>query len=204
MYYLYLKNEEFAHTWVNGGIVPLETASYYRTSDNTRNGVYTPDENIIFETKNGFNKLGAKDILNSVIGGAGAMMVNITINGKIMDSNGNVYAEGITKQYYEDGVILSLSTTLSIELLERFKTKNSVIKIVDIDKLILSLNEQLGIECTHKLCDYTLDDNRNHFLKHIDDSWQSEYRLFWKGIERTDVNIPSGLAINVTKELSKV
>lgn len=43
--YLYLETMKYAENWINGEKIPIKLASCYRK--NERNGIYTPDENII-------------------------------------------------------------------------------------------------------------------------------------------------------------
>ena len=47
--FLYLTESEWAKTWVVGGEIPIKLASSY-LSDN-REGVMTPDENLIHESE---------------------------------------------------------------------------------------------------------------------------------------------------------
>ena len=69
------------------------------------------------------------------------------------------------------------------------------VELTDIAKTKKQLDKRLGIRSEMKKCEYTEDHQRNHFLKHKDDSWQDEYRIFWKSQQgRRWVTIPSGTA----------
>jgi hypothetical protein len=168
--YLYLNELEHAKTWVGGGKIPINPASYYKRME--RGGVFTPDENLIHQAEMDMMSLGPgirldpdgiyKDIsFTDCDFGAGP--VNI--------KSGNYYPE--------NGLLLSFSTALSQKIMDGFKTKKICVRINDIEKLKKLLDRRLGLHSKSGKCSYTTGHERNHFLKSHHDSWQQEYRLFW-------------------------
>jgi len=86
-----------------------------------------------------------------------------------------------------------MSTELSLDIMKRFKDKKAVIQIFDINKLKESFDSQIGFVSEDGFCQYTEMDERNHFLKHVSDSWQKEYRWFWRGFDKiVNVFVPTG------------
>jgi len=195
--YIYLQKRDHANTWVNGGQVPIHPASKYRDSE--RKGVKTPDENQLIEISGEGNKSGITDVVNQVIHNP---LGTTIVNGSIYNGNQIVAKDIIYKKQYEDGVILSLSDTLSPDIFIKLDNREAVVKIIDINKLKSIIDDQIGIISDSGICLYTSTDERNHFKKHIEDSWQREYRFIWTGLSETKyVEIPQGIAIDVTHEL---
>jgi hypothetical protein len=195
--YIYLKNKEFVSNWINEGKVPLNPASKY--SDKERNGVKTPDENIQIEITGEIIRPRIRTTIEKVINiGKGTLIQK----GNVIQDD-TIVGKNITyKQSWEDCIILSISKTLSSEILEKLRDKDAVIEIIDFEKLKSSLDKQIGIVGDCKDCIYTETDERNHFLKHKDDSWQEEFRIIWLGIDKTTwVKLPTGIAIDVTHKI---
>ncbi|EFE8088340.1 TPA: hypothetical protein ACYZ6U_000302 [Escherichia coli] len=179
--YLYLKCDDFADTWVNGGVVPLFQASTYKNED--RIGVLTPDENQIDNSSHDLNSFG-----ENVIFGKNARGYIGSITGPGISIK-NVWMDRRT----EDGLILCLSNRRSNFIAKKL-FKFACVEINDVNKLKDILDEQIGKIGTMGPCSYTSSHHRNHFLKSKLDSWQDEYRIFWKDTENIKVEIPPGIA----------
>lgn len=183
--YLYLTEVEWADAWVNGGDIPIALASSY-LSDN-REGIYTPDENLIHDSP--VDLKGLSPFLHIADGAQvkGLTMTNNTFNGrKIPDVVNASY-------FNEDGLILSLCNEFSPDIADRME-KKCCVKIINVEKLRKVIDKQLGCKGRMNDCLYTNNHERNHFLKSIDDSWQKEYRLFWRSLESKWVKLPAGMA----------
>ncbi|TYK57290.1 hypothetical protein [Pseudomonas synxantha] len=184
--YLYLNEIEHAKTWVEGGKIPINPASVYKRME--RDGVFTPDENLIHKSEMDLMNLGP-----GIRFAPGGDYRGITI----VDSNfGNGLVNIRDACYYpENGLLLSFSTALSKKVMDGFKTKKICVKIHDINKLQKILDLRLGCESESGQCRYTASHERNHFLKSHLDSWQQEYRLFWRcdPVMRW-VRLPAGMA----------
>lgn len=183
--YLYLNEYWHVDTWVSGGVIPINPASTYRSME--REGIYTPDENIIHKSNVdllslspfiGFGPNGGVKNLN---------IINCRMGGKLIpDIVGADY-------YSEDGLILSFSHRLT-KIVAKKMRKKACVKILDIFSLKESLDAQLGVISEARDCEYTLGHERNHFLKSELDSWQEEFRLFWPLTAKVEVTVPKGTA----------
>jgi hypothetical protein len=197
--FVYLKETNFVENWLNEGIVPINLASCYR--DQERNGNKTPDENFQITIEGDDIKPGIKTIVDGILykaPGSGKTTINVKeINGD------EVLGRNITyTQTYEDGLVLSMSTELSLDIMKRFKEKKAVIQILDLEKLKESFDSQIGFVSEGGICQYTDMDERTHFLKHVGDLWQKEYRWFWRGLDKeVNVVVPKGVARDVTFEI---
>ncbi|QFT55396.1 hypothetical protein [Microbulbifer sp. THAF38] len=187
--YLYLTHPEWASAWVSGGKIPLNPASAYKKMD--REGIYTPDENLIYESTHDLESFG------HLIKVDGVRDLKI---GKIVE-NGRTIAENVrASKYHEDGVILSLCNRKSKEIAKKLN-KKACVKILDVDVLKKVIDDQLGKVSIAKCCEYTASYNRNHFLKSTEDEWQDEFRLFWDHQERIEVTLPKGIARRIKLNL---
>lgn len=180
--YLYLSKLEWAEAWVSGGDIPISLASRYLS--NVRNGTATPDENTIFESPM------PRPILQKIGIGINECK-NITISRSFMGGIPISHME--ISDYAEDGLILSFCNSNS-EYIARRLGKVACVKILKMAALKECFDEQLGCCSVMKKCDYTKGHERNLFLKSIEDSWQDEYRLFWKLHQERSVCIPAGFA----------
>jgi hypothetical protein len=187
--YLYLTDENHARTWIEGGgPVPIKLASAY-LSDH-REGTGTPDETIIHDSPvdlDSFVQWGIQigDVKNMTIS-------NNYYNGRPMPNVLNA------SKYREDGLVLCFSNTNDKEICHGL-SKKFCVAIDDIASLKKALDEQIGIVSIAKSCKYTNTHERNHFLKHEDDGWMDEYRLFWPTLfwptlKEVFVTIPAGTA----------
>lgn len=156
----------------------MNSASTYR--DTKRKGVNTPDENLQIKIIGATIKPGIKKVIDSIIHNSSGM-AEINIVGNFFNGQDAVGTSIIYNQHYEDGLILSMSTELSVEIMHKLG-KEAVIKIINLNDLIKSIDKQLGITGIAKECEYAQLDERNHFLKSISDSWQKEYRIIWPNI----------------------
>lgn len=180
--YLYLNEHWHAHTWVKGGRIPIKPASTYKSLE--RKGIFTPDENLIHDSS--VDLLSLKPLLRF----ENVRKLTMTNNRKDGALMPDVHNASI---YEEDGLILSFCHKLSDDIARRMK-KKSCVKIKDINALKRCIDRAVGVRATAKNCRYTEDHQRNHFLKSKDDSWQSEFRMFWNLRSEVRVTIPPGLA----------
>ena len=180
--YLYLTCPDWAKAWVNGGKVPLNPASVYKRMD--REGIYTPDENLIYESTHDLQ------LLHPAVKIEGSKNVSI---GKVVINGITVAENVIASKYEEDGIILSLCNRKSKDIAHKLN-KTACVKILDIDHLKNILDDQLGKVSIAKECEYTASYERNHFLKSTEDQWQDEFRLFWDHQTRVQVILPKGIA----------
>lgn len=180
-FYLYLNQVWHAEAWTNGGLIPISPASTYKSLE--REGIYTPDENLIHESS--FDLLSLREYIrldnvkNFSLGGA-------NLDGWIIPEIKNA------SLYEDDGLILSFSTRLT-KILARNMKKRACVKIIDIDRLQRVISDQLGVSAIVGFCEYTSSHERNHFLKSELDEWQAEYRMFWPLKEKVEVNLPVGV-----------
>lgn len=189
--YLYLEKNEYVSTWANGGIVPLKLASTYHSEE--RNGIYTPDELLQRYIKG--TSLEVVEQLFGKQGKGGSTELNI---GTIIMNNQIVGRNVKYLSKLEDSLILFLSTKLDKKIAERMN-KSACVEITNINKLISTITKQIGVTAIAKKCDYTLFENRNHFLKSVLDCWQEEYRIVWKNIKKSiEVQIPKGCAKDIS------
>lgn len=184
--YLYLNFPEWKDAWINGGKIPLNPASVYKRMD--RDGIYTPDENLIYESTHDLKLLEPMVKI-----GVGSKNISI---GKLVN-NGVTVAENVQASIYEeDGVILSLCNRKSKSIARELK-KQACVKILDLEFLKAVIDEQLGKVSIAKPCTYTTSYERNHFLKSTKDEWQDEYRLFWDHQEKVEIILPKGIAKSI-------
>jgi hypothetical protein len=181
--FLYLREPDWAKSWIEGGEIPINLASSYLSD--SREGIMTPDENLIHESTYPVPNLKQYgfDIQN---------VKNLTFTGNYF--NGVRAPDLHNASYYtEDGLILSFCNHFSIETAEMLG-KNVCVKILHIEKTRKLIDKQLGCKGIMKSCQYTTSHQRNHFLKSIEDQWQDEYRIFWKKQRQKWVKIPQGTA----------
>jgi len=182
--YLYLTKKEWCLNWLNGGEIPINLASHYKSSE--RSGIMTPDENRIHESTKDLNKLKLFKFTDN------ASIPKFTI--KNMEIDGVKVPDIIDARYeLEDGLILSFCNKISKDIALRLN-KKACVKILDVNKLKQIIDTQLGLIGDMGSCIYTNSYTRNHFTKSQDDAWQSEYRLFWKHNKNENVILPKGLA----------
>ncbi|HBC3955648.1 TPA: hypothetical protein KD883_004656 [Vibrio parahaemolyticus] len=180
--YLYLTEVEWADAWINGGEIPISLASSYLSE--SREGIYTPDENLIHDSSYpipAFRQFGIH--LGNV---KNVTMTGNTFNGKKIPDVKNA------SYYKEDGLILSFCNELDAEIARRLG-KKACVKILDMHQLKVALDSEVGSKGIMKNCSYTKGFKRDHFLKSTEDSWQKEFRLFWKSDKSVWVAIPPNI-----------
>ena len=115
----------------------------------------------------------------------------------VESASGRKFFEHVTVDGFErDCLILSFSKTLSIEQMHRFEGKRAVVRLIDPSRLLLEINDQLGVRGDMREVEYTRGLDRGDFLKSIEDGWQSEVRMRWPtddGQQRT-VTLSAGHA----------
>ncbi|RSE91753.1 hypothetical protein [Achromobacter aegrifaciens] len=176
--FLYLGDVKFAETWVGGGKIPINLASSYKSD--TRGGVMTPDENLIYAFAR-----PVEEYQNVIAFSPSVQIHNLTIVGCSVDGRplSNEYG---ASRYVEDGLILSFCQTASYEIMQRLG-KVCCVQVIQPDLLLNSIEAQLGPVSKVGPCRYTSDHRRNHFLKSDEDSWQDEFRFFWKKTDEPTV-----------------
>ncbi|CAI1583531.1 MULTISPECIES: hypothetical protein [Serratia] len=182
--YLYLTKPEWADAWVNGGKIPLNLATAYKRMD--RDGIYTPDEGIIYETTHDVDAIDPRYLQ------FGETFKDCSVGGIYV--NGVLVVPPVSGSRYEDdGVILSLCNVRDDEIKKRLN-KQVGVEILDVYKLKEVIDSQLKVNSDAKSCSYTSGHIRNHFTKSEKDSWQNEFRLFWSIQGPVEVELPSGIA----------
>ena len=183
MKYLYLTEIDWAQTWVNGGYIPIYLASTYLHDE--RVGTLTPDENLVHESSVDMRSLPMFDF------GDNPDIRRFTM---FKCSYNGVEIPTFSANYYkEDGLVLSFCNSFSKKIAKKLGKKSCVV-IEDMDKLKNIIDKQLGCNGIMKKCSYTNDHQRNHFLKSKKDSWQDEFRIFWKHSSNVKVFIPEDTA----------
>lgn len=181
--YLYLSEKWHCEAWVNGGEIPIKIASTYLS--NKRNGILTPDENLIHKGEYPVPSLMKFGIYIQEV-------KSLTITDST--SGTQRIPDIIDASYYkEDGLILSFCNVFDPEIAKRMG-KVACVEIKDMDTLKDIISEQLSCDVIADYCKYTKSHERNHFLKSVNDKWQQEYRLFWKLLENKNVTLPPGIA----------
>ena len=167
--------------------MPLNLTTTYKVAEENRSGILTPDEDLRrqldgtdYETFDSF--IGNHDLVGKMTITNFEVIVDDTLYTRFNYEYGN-----------EAALVLCMATEASLDLQQRLG-KKVCIEILDIDALTKSFDEQLGEKSIQRACEYTLDRNRNHFLKSDKDAWQNEYRLIWHNI-KTDqwVTVPKGI-----------
>lgn len=189
-FFLYLKELSFADIWVQGGPVPMRPASNFLSD--RRAGVMTPDE---VKQREVFGLTPDQEV---GLGGIfeNADFTNVTYRTKDQVSE---IQFGRVRNQLENSHILCFSRVWSGDLCRKLECVAAV-EIVDWEKLISSIRDQTGLKVEGSTVEYTRGNNREHFLKHIDDAWQAEFRIAaFGGDTSTDlwVNVPNGVAIPV-------
>jgi hypothetical protein len=181
--YLYLAEAAHARTWVEGGgPVPIRLASTYLSD--RREGTSTPDENLIHRSPVDLNSLRPAFHFENV---KDVTVIGCVINGVPVPDIRNA------DFFREDGLVLCLSNTLSVDICHRL-SKKVCVAIDDLASLKAALDAQIEVTSTAANCDYTSNHERNHFLKHEADAWMDEYRLFWPTLKDASVTLPKGAA----------
>lgn len=184
--YLYLARHSFVSTWVNGGIVPLSLSSKFLSEE--RSGTQTPDETKAYQSPIDLDSLHPYIKVGTALG---MRIVGGTVNGQPMPS---VYH---ASKYTAVGLILCFSNRFDRVIATKLK-KAACVEIQDIDFLKTRLDDQLGVEGIMGACEYTDGYERGHFLKHKEDDWQDEFRIFWPIVKNNaEVMIPSSTGIEL-------
>ncbi|UVM14840.1 hypothetical protein LOY42_16225 [Pseudomonas sp. B21-023] len=184
--FVYLNERCHAEAWVKGGEVPVNPASAYRSID--RSGIYTPDENFTVDSSIPVDSVPG---VRFEVSNGGVLTGSVTNN---FGPQGRLSDLHIKEYSHWDGWIMCFCTTQSRMLAKKFNGKAACVKIKNLPNLKKALDEQLGSISEGKHCKYTDGHLRNPFLKSSADSWQCEYRLFWKniGAQRRLVQLPAG------------
>lgn len=170
--FLYLEKPEYAESWMTGGLVPSpKLASSYLSKE--RKGTMTPDETHIIEGDDPriLSQYGILGIPDGVLPRGSIEAYNNYFNDQPVPNV--TYSHRI-----EDGYILSFSHIFNPEI-GACLGKSVCVKIMDMQKLKRSFDEQMGIESTMGSCNYVHNHIRDHFTKLVADQWQDEFRIFW-------------------------
>ena len=185
--FLYLTRPEWVTTWIAGGTVPLNLASAYRS--NERQGTMTPDE-VRHSELHGISERDFERIVKIGPNAAASISIGkVVIDGKVRGRDVSFVRQD------KDGLILCLSNSFSPATLERLQ-KTACVEIPDWRRLLVAIDEQLGVSGMGRPVEYTNSSDRKQFLKSVDDAWQDEFRLFWPVSSSTTVTIHSNLAVS--------
>ncbi|EJA2550653.1 hypothetical protein MWS75_002686 [Serratia marcescens] len=182
--YLYLTKPEWADAWVNGGQVPFYKASKYKSEE--RRGVNTPDENLIDSST-----VDIQSLAPNMVFSPGSVLKNCVFVNNTIDGRSYKYMR--INRFIEDGLVVCLSNKRSMLIARRLE-KKACVKIKDVNELMRIINDQIGVEGVMGPCKYTINHERNHFLKSTKDAWQREYRMFWPEVGDTNILLPPGVA----------
>jgi hypothetical protein len=141
--YIYLAEGSHALTWVTGGKVPLKPASTYKSVE--RKGVYTPDENLIYDSPVDFDRYKGFGSFDNVKG--------LTIT-DCSDGNGKLPNIVNVSRYQEDGLVLCMCNVLDEHIMSRL-SKKACIEIYDLQTLKDSFDQQIGQISASGDCQYT-------------------------------------------------
>jgi hypothetical protein len=98
----------------------------------------------------------------------------------------------------EDGLILSFSNSFDPNI-GKTLGKSVCIKILDMERLHRSFDDQLKVKSRIGNCRYVSNHIKDHFTKNIQDRWQEEYRIFWPIFQTKEVLVPKGMRKIMTK-----
>lgn len=187
--YVYLPQEWMVKTWIDGGKLPIKPSITYKSDE--RKQQMTPDENLVLHSNMslqdahqlGFDFQGHMQFIS--------FSNNVTSTGQTIP---DIYIRELKE---ENGLVLCFANSYSKSIAARFDRKFCV-RINDIELLKNTIENQLGATGISGNCNYTIDHNRNTFLKHIEDAWQDEFRIFWPTLkDEVLVDIPQGSATAV-------
>lgn len=162
----------------------MRLASTYRSIE--RNGIFTPDENIID------NSTHSLDVLKGFLD-VSEVQNNLYISFKDVNFGEKSMDGVIFDRRHEDGLVLCLSNSESAFRARKMK-KVACVRIYDVKALKRIIDGQLGKKSIAGDCEYTTGHRRGHFLKSTADSWQKEYRMFWKHDRNVEITLPPGIA----------
>ena len=177
-HYVYLPKEWMIKTWTDGGELPIRLSSTYKADE--RSGQMTPDENLILDSNMPLRQ--AKEL-----GFEFGENVRFCRISNCMGPNGPIPDIFVAEHRREDGLVLCFANSFSTAIAARFNRRFCV-RIDNLEALKTSIDKQLGVQGISGDCKYTIDHNRNHFLKYIDDAWQDEFRIIWPTI-RNEVTV---------------
>lgn len=181
--FLYLTATEWATTWTNGGDVPINKASAYRSQDHS--GTLTCDET---RRESGVNISGDDaDFVRRFIIGPGPLRA------MQIDLPGGRTLHNVTIHSAEwDGLVLCFSNRQAKTICRRLRKKACVL-IRDPQALFDAVSAQLGIVGDIGECIYTRRSIRDVFTKSYRDAWQDEFRMFWElDRDAETITVPPG------------
>jgi hypothetical protein len=189
--YVYLEKADYVDSWVKGGKrIEIKLASFYRAQELKDNR--TPDETLIYESNVDTTSLlsAGIDARNSqhfsIVGSSGP-------HGPIPDTF--VHS---SRHEFEDGRVLCFSRTYSQKIADWFN-REFCVRIDNVPKLKEILDSAVGSESIAGKCQYTLDFQRNAFLKGMDQEFMDEFRFYWPKILReANFVLPPGVGVNVS------
>lgn len=179
MKYIYLNEFWHAEAWVNGGEIPFYLASKYRSTE--RRGVRTPDENQVLALRNPITTRPPFLITHPDEEYRQIAWLTRLPDGRVEPR--------VADCGYVDGWILCMSNARNDELWCA-EGKKACVEVRNEQELygqVLARLLQKGAVdisvnpcCGRGECEYTDTAQRHAFLKSVDDSWQDEYRMFWR------------------------
>lgn len=181
--YLYLSEHSHVDAWVYGGEVPFFKTSKYK--DQERKGIFTPDENLIDTSTFDFRPYSNAIFLgDNIINGN----VSLTVDGV------EIVRDAKVNKWTEDGLVVCFANRRSRFIAKKLE-KKACVRVLDVELLKTLIDVHVGSKGEMDFCKYTKSHNRNHFLKSDEDSWQDEFRLFWKDVEPIKLILPPGIAV---------
>jgi hypothetical protein len=174
--FVYLSDEEFIDTWVEGRQLPLRFASWYLRSEQKQGAQFTRSE-VRIERSN----LPLSEIARLTEGVADfrGMNVEVVAIEDCVDGSGQPLPNmSIQRAGNLDGLVLCFANRLSNYIAYRFG-RSFAVRVPDVEALKSVLDQQLGASGLIGSCEYTPDHQADTFLKHIEDCWQDEFRIFW-------------------------
>jgi hypothetical protein len=196
--YIYLPEEWMIKTWTDGGKLPIALSSSYKADE--RSAQMTPDENLILDSNMPLQQ--ARELGFDF--GENVRFCGIE---NCMGPYGPIPDIFVGEHRREDGLVLCFANSYGTAIARRFNRKFCV-RVDNLEALKSSIDMQLGVAGISGDCKYTIDHNRNHFLKYVDDAWQDEFRIFWplvkKGVEVIlPPNCASAVDISEFKDTSR-
>lgn len=193
--YLYLTQAEWCDAWINGGKVPINPASTYRSDHDA--GTSTTDE---------VRHVDPGVFPDWATGPDGVIRVSdpninftVTGGGTILHGDGPRFdIVGNYRQWQDDAHILSLSFVASREVMDKLG-KAACVRIRDVSRLKAALDRQMGVASRLGPVTYTETQCRDHFTKGPATAWQSEFRFVWHSghSNEMEVVLPPGIAERV-------
>lgn len=199
--YIYLGSKDFVRAWVEGGKVPINPASKFKSLD--RAGTQTPDEMVNILTK--VTSREAYELFCQVMGHDPRAPTRTDMhNMQLETQDGQIFRlSGSVTRFEQESYISCMSTIGTKKKLEEWAStptpKVACVELLKREELANIVSAALGVPTYEGQLGYTAGDQRGHFMKSVEDSWQCEYRMAWlkDGSRPITVELPAGMAREV-------